>query len=85
MRWTLDGGQIRNDNGWVVASVPYTLGDETDHANGVLIANAPELLDYAIRMLKILKRNPPVSEKDKVNLDFFEEVIQRCLSAYEKA
>jgi len=43
--WTNDKGQIRNGEGWVVASVPYTLGGGEDARNARLIAAAPELLE----------------------------------------
>lgn len=43
--WHLDRGQVRTSSGDVVASYPYTLGDAVDHANGRLIAAAPELAD----------------------------------------
>lgn len=42
--WTLDGGQVLDRDGNVLASVPYTLGDAQDHANGRLIVAAPELM-----------------------------------------
>ena len=42
--WTCERGRIVNAGGDVLASVPYTLGDEHDHANGRLMAAAPELL-----------------------------------------
>jgi len=45
--WRADRGQIRNRQGDALASVPYTLGDDQDHANGRLIAAAPELADAA--------------------------------------
>ena len=43
--WTLDRGQIRDNDGNVLASVPYVLGDVQDAANGQLMATAPDLLN----------------------------------------
>ena len=42
--WTYQRGRILNADGDVLASVPYTLGDKYDHANGRLMAAAPALL-----------------------------------------
>lgn len=53
--WTLDQGQIRDREGWALASVPLGIGDETDQANGRLMAAAPELLEAALKMLDILE------------------------------
>jgi hypothetical protein len=49
--WQAERGAIRNELGDVLASVPYTLGDDQDHANGRLIAAAPELADAARALL----------------------------------
>ena len=46
-KWTLERGTIRNEDGDVLASVPYSLGDEADHRRARLIAAAPELLELA--------------------------------------
>ena len=42
--WAYDRGNICNEDGDVLAHVPYTLGDEFDQAPGRLMAAAPELL-----------------------------------------
>jgi len=44
-QWTLDRGTIKNESGDVLASVPYSLGDESDHKRARLIRAAPELLE----------------------------------------
>jgi hypothetical protein len=54
--WTLDRGQIRNRAGEVLASVPYTLGDATDQANGLLMAAAPELAERVAVLAELLFR-----------------------------
>lgn len=46
--WYRDRGSIRTPAGWHIANVAYTLGDETDHNTGDLIAAAPDLLEAAI-------------------------------------
>lgn len=48
--WHIDRGQIRDKNGDSIGSYPYTLGDDTDHANGRLMAAAPELLEALKRL-----------------------------------
>ena len=49
MKLMLDRNHIRNEYGEVVASVPHTLGDDSDPAMGWLLVGAvnllPELLD----------------------------------------
>jgi hypothetical protein len=49
--WFLDRNHIRDANRWAIASVPYVLGDETDHANGCLMAAGPELLEELRRLV----------------------------------
>jgi hypothetical protein len=49
--WHVERGEIRNELGDVLANVPYTLGDDQDHANGRLIAAAPELANAARALL----------------------------------
>jgi len=42
--WRVERGAIVNEAGDVLASVPYTLGDDSDRANARIMAAAPELL-----------------------------------------
>lgn len=53
--WSIDDGQIRNSEGDSLGSVPCTLGDETDAANGRLMAAAPELLEACSRVLAAME------------------------------
>jgi hypothetical protein len=46
--WHVDEGYIKNKEGDVLASLPYTLGDQTDWNNTALIAAAPDLLAACI-------------------------------------
>lgn len=48
--WYVDGAHIRDANGYALASVPHTLGDDSDRANAQLMAAAPDLVD-ALRLL----------------------------------
>lgn len=43
--WHYAEGYVRDSAGNALASIPYTLGDFTDRANGELMAAAPELLE----------------------------------------
>ena len=52
--WTVDRNHIKDAEGNVIASVPYTLGDELDHNSGELMAKAPELLQAAGEALQII-------------------------------
>lgn len=52
--WQLDRGQIRDANGNALASYPYSLGGEADHANAILAAAAPDLLAAALITLETL-------------------------------
>ena len=65
--WTFDAatGQIRNAEGWALASVPRTLGDAQDLANGQLMAQAPALLAKVGRLraeLERLRKTPKPGE-----------------------
>ncbi len=52
--WTADKGQIREAHGWAIGSYPYTLGDETDHSSGELMAKAPEMLEAIQAALDVI-------------------------------
>lgn len=52
--WHLDRGQIRSIAGDALGSVPHSLGDETDRANGRLMAAAPDLLSACTMALEWL-------------------------------
>lgn len=53
--WHVEEGQIKDKDNNSLASVPYTLGDETDRANAVLMAAAPDLLAAARFTLETLE------------------------------
>jgi hypothetical protein len=53
--WTIDHGQLRNSDGEVLASIPYSLGDEHDQAVARLLCAAPELLEAAKFTLDVLE------------------------------
>ena len=53
--WFVDGPQIRDANGYALASVPHSLGDGSDKANAQLMAAAPDLLDAVILLMGAAK------------------------------
>src|SRR5205085_32123 len=42
-QWSYSEGAIREQHGWMLGHTPFTLGDEHDMANGLLMAAAPGL------------------------------------------
>ena len=50
--WSLEEGRVLTEGGWLLASLPYTLGDEEDRANARLIAAAPDLLEACKALLE---------------------------------
>ena len=60
-RWYFDKGLLRDKDGWTLAIVPYTIGDESDIKNGLLMAKAPELEAAVLAAIEDLEMasNPP--------------------------
>lgn len=80
--WTIDRGIIRNANGDVIANAAYSLGDETDHSSGRLMAKAPELLDVISLTLctigDVLRSEPDMRQS---NREVLEEISQELRKA----
>lgn len=80
--WKADQGQIREAHGWSIGSYPYTLGDETDHSSGRLMARAPELLDLMGLTLRtigdVLRSEPDMRQS---NREVLEEISQELREA----
>ena len=62
-QWTVVWGQVRNERGEVVASVPYTLGDGGDRATANLIAAAPALLGALEGLLALPTARPEARKR----------------------
>lgn len=73
--WHRERGNILTAEGWHIANVAYTLGDETDHNTGDLIAAAPDLLEAAISALAF--------GMDKEARELLLEAIRRYMPDYE--
>ena len=52
MKLTLDRNHVRNERGEAVASVPHTLGDESDRAMSRLLVGAVNLLPRFLEALR---------------------------------
>jgi hypothetical protein len=61
--WRAERGQILNAEGWVIASVPYTLGGLGDDANRRLILGAPVLLEACRRAIHELMPGADIPAK----------------------
>jgi len=88
--WHLDGGQLRNKRGEVIASFPFTLGDEQDRANARLVCVAPELaasfswlIGAAQELAEALQGLLSVLENGIEHGDDFEAAVQEGYRALE--
>jgi hypothetical protein len=85
--WTLDRNHIKNADGDVIASVPYTLGDEIDHSSGRLMARAPELLDLISLTLctigDVLRSEPDLMPSNKDVLESISQDLRSALNDQE--
>jgi len=52
--WFNDHGKILDQNGDMLAAVPWSIGDLQDHANARLIAAAPEMADRVEELDKVV-------------------------------
>ena len=81
--WKADKGQIKEANGWVIGNYPYTLGDETDHKSGELMAKAPELLNLLSLTLRtigdILRSEPDLRPSNKDILESISQDIRQAI------
>lgn len=77
--WTRDNSQIRDRDGWALASVPYSLGGPGDVDNGRLMAAAPDLAQALADMLGAVNCNyDPQTVR-------YEGIAERARLALERA
>jgi len=62
-QWTVERGQVRNEQGEVLASTPYALGDGADRATANLIAAAPALLGALEALLALPTARPEARKR----------------------
>jgi hypothetical protein len=81
--WQADHGQIRDANGWAIGSYPFTLGDQTDHSSGRLMAKAPELLDLMGLTLRtigdVLRSEPDLMESNREVLNEISQELREAI------
>lgn len=85
--WHVDRGQVQNSDGDLLATYPFTLGDESDHANGLLMAAAPDLLAAAILTLEALGEMDTEAFSrgaDKPARDALRAAIRRYMPDFDK-
>ena len=59
MKLTLDRNHIRNEHGEAVASVPHTLGDESDRAMARLLVGAVNMLPRLLEAIEASNLQAP--------------------------
>lgn len=53
--WTLDRGQIKDENGDVLASFPYAIGGKEDWQNARMVLNAPEMFELLQEAVSVIQ------------------------------
>lgn len=78
--WSFETGRISSAEGWCLGSVSWTLGDETDAANGTLMALAPELRN-ALREARAQLKTGKGQKAHKI----IDDAIKACDSSIRAA
>jgi hypothetical protein len=81
--WTIDRGVIRTADGDVIGHIAYSLGDETDHSCGRLMAKSPELLaimDLTLRTIgDVLRSEPDMRESNQAVLSEISDMLRDAI------
>jgi hypothetical protein len=81
--WKIDRGQIKDKHGNVIGNYAFTLGDETDHSCGRLMAKSPELLallDLTLRTIgDVIRSEPDMRESNREVLDEISDMIREAI------
>jgi len=81
--WKIDRGQIKDKHGNVIGNYAYSLGDETDHSCGRLMAKAPELIELMSLTLRtigdVLRSEPGMHESNQEVLSEISDMLRDAI------
>jgi hypothetical protein len=81
--WKADHGHLKDAEGNVIGNYAFSLGDETDHSCGRLMAKSPELLallDLTLRTIgDVIRSEPDMRESNREVLDEISDMIREAI------